>query len=644
MSEAHTPGLPQRPGQGPRVATVRSALEQDPLPIPGEVITHSQGLTWDDEHIEVRVYESGDTLRIDYTMPTTLQVARATYDRRNWMARILRRPKQLEQRLFVELRTRMARFRFCAAPGESRLLAGLPMTHPQGEVMPFDRLWDLIQTARSLGARLEIEPPRVSSPLLQSVSGGASQPSSSTSSGAMPAVSRLEGMWGEEPVVIRNGDALWALLAHLEEASFVRLGRGTYRLPRGVVLDHAVKLRGSGARRTILEIPGSFVADAGLVLEDLSLKRVQKAPGSALEIRSGELIMQRCRVSGGRDQPDGAGSTGHGIAVGSDASSVRLERCHIFDNLGHGVCVDGGSVWIQECRFDTNVGAGLVMQGDATGTARTNQSMENGRAGMVVAGAASVRVEHNTLKGNRGDGLVLSTSSTSLRIRDNTVTDNRGDGVHLLGQSSVELEGNRLTGNSGCGLHVEDMASVRGHDNSLLDNRGSGAQIQGSSRLEMQQVTAKGNRHHGFWARERAELWLESCTASTNVSSGIAMSDHSTGGITGSTCDDNQEVGLRLEGHAQARCDRNSCKGNTSAGILIAGEARGELHENHCVANRGDGILLTAKARGVIERNHILDNVGRGLHVGAASHAVAVSGNRVGNNAGDSLLHKILKG
>lgn len=143
---------------------LHQSLAAAPAPEPGTYKSAELHLQWTPDAVHVETADGSRQLVVDGMAPCTVFLGRGAFPvkgRQSWLSRLLGQKSATEQRLFVELRTRTARFRMCAAPPHPRQLISLPIVPPQGDAVPFEPVWAMVVTAHLLGARVELEVPEI---------------------------------------------------------------------------------------------------------------------------------------------------------------------------------------------------------------------------------------------------------------------------------------------------------------------------------------------------------------------------------------------------------------------------------------------------------------------------------------------------
>lgn len=236
-------------------------------------------------------------------------------------------------------------------------------------------------------------------------------------------------------------------------------------------------------------------------------------------------------------------SQANNVNIGSDESA--LARNVIIDNDSCGVQIIGGAG-----HNIVNNYIGI----DPAGAAR----QPNGQAGLAISGGTEFNVNHNTISGNDGPGLILTDGSqTGHHIWHNfigtnpTGTDslaNHGSGIHIVNSTGNLIGGllaeqrNIISGNRQNGIFI---GSVISGDNAIRGN------LIG---LKADGVTGLGNRQSGILIDGASEQFIggepeeAANTIAFNDSSGVTVLAGEKNSIRFNAIFDNGKQGIDLNG------------------------------------------------------------------------------------------------
>jgi large repetitive protein len=290
-------------------------------------------------------------------------------------------------------------------------------------------------------------------------------------------------------------------------------------------------------------------------------------------------------------------NTFSGISIGSDDPQDNLDDDAIKDNIIDGNSCGGGVAIVQSHHS--------VIEHNRV----TNLKDEEGGAVNLVTGGNN-RVEHNSLVGNRGDGVDLFFDSNLNRIEHNTITDG-GGGIHVLGPASNNgIKHNAIDRMQFGGIVVEsaDFAPGAPTGNEIARNTVASA----ADGIILFEAEAAG------------------VTRNTVIGAGTFGDPASVG------------FGIVLDGVSHSLVNRNSVIDARGPAISV-GAAPGEnpsaltpmgnvLSRNAANSNDADGIRVIAVAQDtLLERNTANGNGADGIHV--QSSGTTITRNTANDNA-----------
>jgi hypothetical protein len=285
----------------------------------------------------------------------------------------------------------------------------------------------------------------------------------------------------------------------------------------------------------------------------------------------------------------GASTTPAGLIFGIGSNESQVTRLAVGGFAGgSGIVLTGGKTTI------TNVWAGL----DRNGNPSAN------RAGIEINGAAAVGnvvgsvvvdpTVANRIMHNKAAGVLLRLGASNNLVHGNYISEN-GDGIRINGAIGTTVGAADAT--------QPDLQPST--SNTIVANRGSGIQIINSN---------AGS--YGTANRVRNNRIEDNATGISVTGSKFAI-------IGASGVDDtNVIVNQRGSGIAVAGSSDLRIRGNEIGVDAFA-----------AAPNLGDGIAISASSRvDVSNRNRISGNVGNGISVAAASTAVTIAGNTIGED------------
>lgn len=187
-----------------------------------------------------------------------------------------------------------------------------------------------------------------------------------------------------------------------------------------------------------------------------------------------------------------------GISIVNDPASNRrgnisrtiVEDCTISEWMQYGINLYGALA--RDVALRRNVITQIGLTGD-------KESVGSGIA--ITRGAGPIRIQGNTISGNKGCGIFVSSAGVQINkivIVDNRISDNGREGiccseekpfgaVAAIGQVGVTIQKNRIENNGAAGIRigtydgVGSIAALTILDNQVMGNRGSGVLLQANT-------------------------------------------------------------------------------------------------------------------------------------------------------------------
>lgn len=254
---------------------------------------------------------------------------------------------------------------------------------------------------------------------------------------------------------------------------------------------------------------------AGLALVAFAL------PAHAAHVQCGAFIISDTTLDS-----DLVGCPQDGIVIAAGNVTLDLNG-HTISGLGTGAGIRGASgptlanVVIQGRGTVTAFRAGVDLQTIADSTVRDltlrqnrtgilanqtfghlivdNDVRDNADAGIEQSdsenGSRATRIEHNSIRGNGGNGIRLVFSGAE--VVDNDIAGNAFSGVVAF-SGRVDASGNRIEGNGGDGISLSSFATGTIVSNVISRNSRDGIQLEGAAQTEaLSDNTIERNGRHG---------------------------------------------------------------------------------------------------------------------------------------------------
>ncbi|MEI7035751.1 right-handed parallel beta-helix repeat-containing protein [Fulvimonas yonginensis] len=196
------------------------------------------------------------------------------------------------------------------------------------------------------------------------------------------------------------------------------------------------------------------------------------------------------RMTGDRSRHQGSGGEwGYGINI-QGAKNIFVHNVKLSEFWGDGMWI-GATGWGSSLRRSNYVTVNNIVsqhnrrQGLSIGPAQhvyiVNSTFKDTRGTLPEAGvdiepqdqgpANTVRLENNTMSGNRGNGIELHYNISDITIKSNNLTDNHGFGVLAVSAPHLNVAKNKATRNGLAGVGMSGKThDAKIHGNTLQYN------------------------------------------------------------------------------------------------------------------------------------------------------------------------------
>ncbi|GBD35732.1 Serine/threonine-protein kinase PknB [bacterium HR36] len=362
-----------------------------------------------------------------------------------------------------------------------------------------------------------------------------------------------------QPTVIRtwhvgkDAATLEQAVQQAQAGDIIVLPEGKYQLPRGLIVDKSLQIRGAGQDKThvFCDAPDyvlKFAGEGSWTVEGLTLEHTGKLPASVVFVEAGKFTAQGCKFTGGiRNQF--SQQLGYGLDIRA-ADSISISKCLVERNERAGISVTGkndGMYLIEGCTI-LQCELGIVVH---AGKCRINKcSAEKCRdCGIAMTGFAVGEVEGCTVRGNAQHGIVLHHRAQAT-VKNCQALNNGQHGIAAYGQTQADIQGNTCTGNGHFGVEYSDDARGLCQKNTCTLNRvGIGLGMRTTATVE--ENTCRQNREHGIWVREVARPTIRGNFCTANAGSGIELQGSVKPTIVGNRCIGNHRYGICIGYHTE---------------------------------------------------------------------------------------------
>jgi len=303
-----------------------------------------------------------------------------------------------------------------------------------------------------------------------------------------------------------------AAVAAAHSGDTIKVAPGTYReqvvIPAG---KDGLQLISDQALQAVITPPAATTGHKALI-EDAGSKNITikgfkiagPGPGTNGSLNYGILVFNNSSakitdntISNIRDEPVSGAQFGAGIAVGVN-SSATIEHNTVDHYQKTGIYIDGSGT-SADVGFNRVVGIGQTgataqngIQISRGATGRVHDNTVSGNvynntasdgfvsAGILLASAGAVKVEHNNTFSNQ-DGILLD-SNTGATIKNNSSTGNLLDGIVLLSSDNNTITNNTVKQNQEDGIALFNSHNNQITSNTSLSNGADGIYLDPNSK------------------------------------------------------------------------------------------------------------------------------------------------------------------
>jgi len=416
--------------------------------------------------------------------------------------------------------------------------------------------------------------------------------------------------------------------------STIILGKGLYRLPKRLVINKPLTLRGVGINETIVVGEGNgavaeFSGPGQFAVYGITFHYEGKGWGDTVRVTDGEVDFQSCEFTGGaRNEEERKGGSGLRL-MGSTTGLVR--GCRLAENQLHGITL----LDVSRPTLDDNVARGNGENGityfdESGGIGSGNDCSENGLHGIGVQNQSTPTLEGNTCSSNEQVGIRFSDESSGI-ARDNVVTGNGLIGIVVRLQAHPTLADNHCTGNTASGIvyFLSSAGTARG--NTCSANGLHGISVRDQSTPTLEANTCSDNEEVGIRFSDESSGVARDNVMTGNGLSGIAVRLHSHPTLIGNKCNHNKQSGIAYFQNGSGTAQGNDCSANGLHGVDVQDQSTPTLEGNTCSSNEQAGIRFSDESSGIARDNVVTGNGLSGIIVRLQAHPTLI-GNKCNHN------------
>lgn len=446
-------------------------------------------------------------------------------------------------------------------------------------------------------------------------------------------------------------------VAEAAEGEVLRLAAGCYRLSAPLVVSRGIGLCGAADGTTVIEYAGEgtavrFEGRGPWHIRDLTFVRTHDSDGHAVEVRGGEIAVERCRFTGGRGtvgNRDGAGlcllgrtrgsvrdcdATGSVVGIGvGDKTSVSVEESRASDNARAGVCFDGyAEGTARGIDAARNRDSGLWVSGDAKPVLEANRCTANGRAGIAYTDHGGGKAWYNECSANGQHGILVADEGGPV-LDSNHCSNNGRAGIAFSGKGGGNARANECAENGEYGILAFEDAGPALEENCCQSNRRHGIVYLDQAAGNCRANQLLFNASHGLSLSDSCMVAAVENVAVGNGGCGIAFSGRSGGVVKSNRIRESGESGISLSDQASPQIEANEITHNAMAGLLVRGDSQVRAVRNQLVSNLY-GAYVDERAHPIIESSSLTDNSASGLAFFGSAGGTARENGVEGNTHG----------
>lgn len=241
-------------------------------------------------------------------------------------------------------------------------------------------------------------------------------------------------------------------IEEIEPNTIILLDEGRFELSGPLLIEKSLTIQGVGAGQTIISnasggSPVIYFDGENLTMKDVSLERTGQYASNIMVVKSGEVSLENCKLSGGAASDDSV--QGDGLWL-RGTSNVTVNNCVFENNMGIGVvATENARVTINQVNSSNNQ-IGIAFFNNSSGEIQSSNVSNNQEFGILVYDLAQVNIVDNTIINNGAEGIYFRINASNGEVRNNNLEKNdqnmNGTDIRILEAYAPALLGNTCDG------------------------------------------------------------------------------------------------------------------------------------------------------------------------------------------------------
>lgn len=287
-----------------------------------------------------------------------------------------------------------------------------------------------------------------------------------------------------------NFASIGAAINAAEPGAKILVRPGLYE--ESLIINKPIEIVGDGDAKDIVVISRDascvLMQSESAVLQFLTLQCAAGKSGKkffGIDIQSGKLILQNCRVSS-----DSLSC----IAVQGADSNPLIQNCIIHNGTDSGIYFfDSAAGTVQDCEIYRNQNANVLIARNANPTFKNCRISGGTTAGFWICENGLGTIDDCDIAEHQDSGIVATRSGSPV-LRGCKIHNSKKSGVFVDRNSSALLENCSIYNNADAGISV-DGASIAAIANCLINGNGTVAvRIKGESTVRVENSDLTGNQ------------------------------------------------------------------------------------------------------------------------------------------------------